>query len=295
MDGAVKPSELTRSFNLSPFMNFLGAEIHVDAGKPVVSAQHRKEINNSVGTPHGGFISSMLNAAATAEIESVMGHTDVALRNFNVNYLRVLREAGSHVSARAEVLHATPSSITTRAQLAGGGYVLAQADAVYEQGHPSLQTGQGYFVAQFNQPEVCPKVIPTQGFEAVQAAAKSAVPPYMKLLDVEFKAVELGKISLIVPEVDPQMINPDRSVDPGFILSIVDSVGIAGRSATEEGKYTMNGLEVNILEPLHADQAPFHVVGTVTKTGRKLVLVEANVTDDEGNWKATANLGCMPL
>ena len=286
--------------NLSSFM----VALDVTNGLEGVTAINTERIHNSVGTPHGGFISSLLNASAMQSMQSdgvvsdvvsdVDGDVRAELSTLNVSYLSVANP-DQRMIATSQVLSASRYDVMARSALHADGKKIAEARLGYRFVRLSGDQNGSVQTAAYQAPDLFPKLKPSSGLETVQEAAEKNMPPYMEALGIEFEEVALGRVSLKMPDLNPEFVDRDGFVDPSIVVSLADCLGLAGRTVIDGGRYTMSGLEVNLLEPLKAQDAPLRVVGTVTKPGAKNVVVQADVLGSDNQWKATATLGCMPL
>lgn len=291
-------TELGKIFPVSSFAGYLKARAEYGANGPVIVAPNRPEIFNSVKTPHGGFISTLMNEAAIAQMNDMGLPADrVNLSMFDVKYISVAKDPSLPLSAESQVLSVNPASIKTSSILSAGDKVLARADAVYDILSPETDADVERVIAQFGGRDMCPRLPglgETEGYKAVLEASKSDLPGYMETLGMQFDEVSPGMVKMSMPQINGLFADKDGWVNPAVLVSMADAAGTAGRSATD-GPYTMNGLNVLLLSPVHKDEGPLEVTGTVIKTGRKLVGVKADVLNKDGDWKATATLDCMPL
>lgn len=97
------PKALQERIAADPFCHALGIELReLDAGRAVTELRITEELLNFHGTPHGGAIYSLADAAFAAASNS-HGDTAVALET-NISYLDVV-DVGTILTATAEETH----------------------------------------------------------------------------------------------------------------------------------------------------------------------------------------------
>lgn len=97
------PEKVRERISSDPYCETLGIELEELApGRAVMTLEITEELLNFHGTPHGGAIYSLADAAFAAASNS-RGDTAVALET-NVSYLEVV-ETGTSITATAEETH----------------------------------------------------------------------------------------------------------------------------------------------------------------------------------------------
>ncbi len=289
---------------LSPIMTRLGVEQTNTPEDRVLLCDVSDNINNSVGTPHGGFMTSVMHHAAIAELDAILPDTqNTTLRNLDVQYLRAPKggEKGSLV-ASARLLARDQNFATLELDLSFGGKQMVKGNATYHIGSPShpQQDGGGYN-ADFNLPAI-PDIKAGDGFKAVQEASKHEnYPPYMNAIQMEFaRAVKKPGQVFLKTDLDgalrEEFTNAHGQIDETLAISMLDAAaGLAGRSATESGKYTMANLRVHMLGPVPDNAQSLIAIGSLVKPGSKTISTRADVITDDGTHIATAQVDCIPL
>jgi uncharacterized protein (TIGR00369 family) len=118
--------------------------------------------------------------------------------------------------------------------------------------------------------------------------------PIQKLIGFSLTEVEPGR-AVVELDVDERHANPMGTLHGGVICDIADAaMGIAYVSRLAEGEsFTTLELKVNFLKPIW--RAHLRAVGTVTRMGRTVGLVECEVTDESGALVAKVSCTCMTL
>jgi uncharacterized protein (TIGR00369 family) len=115
-------------------------------------------------------------------------------------------------------------------------------------------------------------------------------PPISALLQMEFDAVELGRIVIrCVP--DESTYNATGTIHGGLVCSLLDTAaGCALHTTLPEGKAAASvEIKVNYLKAVHPSSGVLTTTGTVVKAGRRVGFTEAVVTDASGAIVATAS------
>ncbi|HXZ18661.1 MAG TPA: PaaI family thioesterase [Candidatus Acidoferrales bacterium] len=96
-------------------------------------------------------------------------------------------------------------------------------------------------------------------------------------------------------EADERHWNPMGTLHGGVLCDIGDAaMGFAYATSLAEGEsFTTIELKINYLRPVW--KARLRAAARVVKRGRKIGLVECNITDEKGNLVARASSTCMTL
>jgi len=96
-------------------------------------------------------------------------------------------------------------------------------------------------------------------------------------------------------DADERHWNPMGTVHGGVLCDIADAaMGFAYATKLEEGEtFTTVEIKVNYLRPVW--RARLRAAARIVKKGRKIGLVECDVTDEQGNLVARASSTCMTL
>lgn len=111
--------------------------------------------------------------------------------------------------------------------------------------------------------------------------------PYAKLIGIELETFESGTATLAF-DVRDELKQNNGVVHGGAIASLIDTAtAFAIISLLEPGEQTTTvDLTISYLKPLTEGRA--HAVAKVLKSGRRLLVVSAELRDDGGNLAATA-------
>ncbi|MFE7764708.1 PaaI family thioesterase [Streptomyces sp. NPDC057438] len=127
-------------------------------------------------------------------------------------------------------------------------------------------------------------------------AGRLPAPPIAATLDMALEEVEFGRavFSLMPGE---EHYNPIGSVHGGVFATLLDSAaGCAVQSTLPTGMgYTSLDLSVKFLRRITVDTGRVRAVGTVLNGGRRTVLAEATLIDEEDRLLAHATSSCMLL
>lgn len=111
--------------------------------------------------------------------------------------------------------------------------------------------------------------------------------PFAKLIGIELETVESGTATLAF-NVRDELKQNNGVVHGGAIASLIDTAtAFAIISLLEPGEQTTTvDLTISYLRPLTEGRA--RAVANVLKSGRRLIVVSAELRDDRGNLAATA-------
>lgn len=130
------------------------------------------------------------------------------------------------------------------------------------------------------------------GLEYLTKMASGELPgaPIAAHLNMLLTEVSEGTVSF-TSTPDESLYNPIGTVHGGVVCTLLDSaLGCAGHSTLPAGMgYTSIELKVNYLRPVLATSGPLRCTGKVTKSGRRVIFVEGEVTDQSGQTVATAS------
>lgn len=118
------------------------------------------------------------------------------------------------------------------------------------------------------------------------AAALDSV-PFAKLLGIELDEIDAGVATLSL-EIKPELKQNHGVVHGGAIASLIDSAtafAIISLLPTEEHATTVD-LTISYLRPLTQGRA--RAVARVVRSGKRLIVVSAELFDDSGTLSATA-------
>jgi uncharacterized protein (TIGR00369 family) len=133
------------------------------------------------------------------------------------------------------------------------------------------------------------------GMELLQRIVRGEVQvPIQRLIGFSVAAVEPGRVTVEL-EADGRFANPMGTMHGGVLCDIADAaMGMAYASRLVEGEsFTTLELKVNFLKPVWRSR--LRAVGSVTKMGRTVGLVECEVTDETGSLVAKVSSTCMTL
>jgi uncharacterized protein (TIGR00369 family) len=125
-------------------------------------------------------------------------------------------------------------------------------------------------------------------------AGEAPAPPIAKLIG--FRPVSAGEGRAVFEmDADERHWNPMGTLHGGVLCDITDAaMGFAYASKLEAGEsFTTIELKINYLRPVW--KARLRAAARIVKKGRKIGLVECDVTDEEGNLVARASSTCMTL
>ena len=119
-------------------------------------------------------------------------------------------------------------------------------------------------------------------------------PPIAQLIG--FRLVSAGEGAAVFEmDADERHWNPMGTLHGGVLCDIADAaMGVAYATKLEEGEsFTTVELKINYLRPVW--RAHLRASARIVKKGRKVGLVECDVTDEKGNLVARARSTCMTL
>jgi uncharacterized protein (TIGR00369 family) len=133
-----------------------------------------------------------------------------------------------------------------------------------------------------------------RGFSARILSGEVPPPPIARLIGFRLIAAGDGT-SVFEMEADERHWNPMGTVHGGVLCDIADiAMGFAYASKLEEGEtFTTVEIKVNYLRPVWKSR--LRATARIVKKGRKIGLVECDVTDEKGNLVARASSTCMTL
>ncbi|HKM89243.1 MAG TPA: PaaI family thioesterase [Candidatus Acidoferrales bacterium] len=119
-------------------------------------------------------------------------------------------------------------------------------------------------------------------------------PPVARLIGFHLVSAAEGA-ALFEMDADERHWNPMGTVHGGVLCDIADAaMGFAYATKLEEGEsFTTVELKINYLRPVW--KARLRASARIVKKGRKMGLVECDVTDEKGNLVARASSTCMTL
>ena len=125
-------------------------------------------------------------------------------------------------------------------------------------------------------------------------AGEAPAPPIARLIG--FRAVSAGEGRAVFEmDADERHWNPMGTLHGGILCDIADAaMGFAYATKLGEGEtFTTIELKINYLRPVW--KAHLRAAARIVKKGRKVGLVECDVTDEQGNLVARASCTCMTL
>jgi len=119
-------------------------------------------------------------------------------------------------------------------------------------------------------------------------------PPVARLIGIQLISAGDGA-SVFELEADERHWNPMGTVHGGVLCDVADiAMGFAYASKLEEGEtFTTIEIKVNYLRPVW--RARLRAAARIVKKGKKIGLVECDVTDEKSNLVARASATCMTL
>lgn len=300
-------SEIQTRLQVSPLMHSLGVTVEQQGDLMVAKCALTDRTNNSVNTPHGGFMSSVMAAAAQAQalahFAKTYKHEDVTaiVEGLDVHYLRSPeKEADVYVDpvlvASSDLRAGHHLTALSEVSLMNGGKDMAKA--VVRLGY--VQPMGGFMTVKPLELPPIDKVRVSEGYQRVLEAAKAKdYPTYMSTLGMVFagaaeQAVQPGRVMLEM-DLTQTFIRADGRVDPAVLISMLDAAGgLAGRTVTPKGAYTMADLRLSFYD-VQAAPGPLTAIGGVIKPGSKNIATRTDVIDASGLPLATGHVNCVPL
>jgi uncharacterized protein (TIGR00369 family) len=126
------------------------------------------------------------------------------------------------------------------------------------------------------------------------ATGDAPAPPIARLIG--FHPVSAGGGEAVFEmDADERHWNPMGTLHGGVLCDIADAaMGFAYATTLADGEsFTTIELKINYLRPVW--KARLRATGRVVKKGRKVGLVECDVTDEKGNLVARASSTCLTL
>jgi len=119
-------------------------------------------------------------------------------------------------------------------------------------------------------------------------------PPIAQLIGFRVVAVEPGRV-VIHLQADERLANPMGTLHGGVLCDVADAaMGMAYASRLEDGEsFTTLELKINYLKPVWRGR--LEAIGSVTKMGRTVGLVECEVFDEKRALVAKVSSTCMTL
>ncbi|HUK53833.1 MAG TPA: PaaI family thioesterase [Candidatus Binatia bacterium] len=126
------------------------------------------------------------------------------------------------------------------------------------------------------------------------ARGDAPTPPIARLIGFRLLSAADGQ-SVFEMEADERHWNPMGTLHGGVLCDIADAaMGFAFATTLAEGEsFTTIELKINYLRPVW--KARLRATGRVVKRGRKIGLVDCDVTDEKGALVARASSTCMAL
>jgi uncharacterized protein (TIGR00369 family) len=124
---------------------------------------------------------------------------------------------------------------------------------------------------------------PLSGRELVEAIVDGRVPQPPMLETLSIRIIEIGDQHAVLEGTPgPQHLNPG-SVHGGYVLTMVDAAAGAAANTLRPAGGLIGTIEtkVNMVRPIRADIGPIRATGRVISAGRRIVLCEAQVTDED--------------
>ena len=134
------------------------------------------------------------------------------------------------------------------------------------------------------------------GLERVQQIVSGEAPhaPIAQLLGFRVTAAESGRV-VVELATDERHANPMGTLHGGVLCDIADAaMGMAYISRLADGEsFTTLELKINFLKPVWRTR--LQAVGTVTKMGRTVGLVECEIFDESRSLVAKVSSTCLTL
>ncbi len=133
------------------------------------------------------------------------------------------------------------------------------------------------------------------GMEQVQRILRGEVTvPIQQLIGFSVVAAESGRVTIELA-ADERFANPMGSLHGGVLCDIADAaMGLAYASRLQEGEsFTTLELKMNFLKPVWRTR--LRAIGSVTKMGRTVGLVECDILDESGALVAKSSSTCLTL
>ncbi len=133
-----------------------------------------------------------------------------------------------------------------------------------------------------------------RGLSAKILSGEAHPPPIARLIG--FQLISAGDgTSVFEMEADERHWNPMGTLHGGVLCDIADiAMGFAYASMLEEGEsFTTLEIKINFLRPVW--KAKLRATARIVKKGKKIGLVECDVTDEKGTLVARASSTCMTL
>lgn len=126
------------------------------------------------------------------------------------------------------------------------------------------------------------------------ARGEAPVPPIARLIGFRPISIENGT-AIFEMDADERHWNPMGTLHGGVLCDIADAaMGFAFASTLAEGEtFTTIELKINYLRPVW--KARLRATARIVKRGRKIGLVECDVTGEKGALIARASCTCMTL
>ena len=126
------------------------------------------------------------------------------------------------------------------------------------------------------------------------AAGELPPPPISRLLGMDLRAVERGRVEFAMDPAEEQL-NPLGTVHGGIVTTILDSaMGCAVHTTLPAGlTYTTLELKVNFVRAITEATGRVVAEGAVIHRGRRIATADARLTDERGRLLAHATSTCL--
>jgi uncharacterized protein (TIGR00369 family) len=123
-----------------------------------------------------------------------------------------------------------------------------------------------------------------------------APPPMLQLIGGWASRVERGLVQFTASPTELHS-NSVGTVHGGFVATLLDSAsGGAAHTVIEHGaSYSSIEIKVSYLRAITAGSGPITATARVTKTGSRIVFVEATAADDQGRTVATSSSSLLVI
>jgi uncharacterized protein (TIGR00369 family) len=118
----------------------------------------------------------------------------------------------------------------------------------------------------------------------------AAPPPMARHMGFELTSADVGRAVFTCVPTDA-VLNTMGTVHGGYFCALLDSAtGCAGQTVLEAGRsFTTVEIKVSYVRPVRLGSGRLTAVGTVVKSGSRLIFTEGTVTDESGGVVATAS------
>jgi uncharacterized protein (TIGR00369 family) len=135
---------------------------------------------------------------------------------------------------------------------------------------------------------------PSRDFAQRILSGEAQPPPIARLIGFQLLSAGDGE-AVFEMDADERHWNPMGTLHGGILCDIADAaMGFAYATKLEQGEsFTTVEFKINYLRPIW--KAHLRAAAHTVKKGRKIGLVECNITDEKGNLVARASSTCMTL